>query len=166
MVLKFGQTVALTVAMAFAAGTALAQEISPSQLEAAARAAELTPQPGDFDALLPFASQTVQNSLIRQRPDLFREIATAVEGQALEIAGRRTDLDADVARAWARRFSEDELNQIAAFFGSELGTKYKAALPELGNEMLRLSRGWTNRLTEELLERSVQELAREGHEFN
>ena len=152
--------------LAVATNVAAAQEISQSHLEAGMRVSAVAPTIGDFDELLPMVSQNVQNRLIRERPDLFREIGAAVEDQALQISGRRGDLATDMARVWSRNFTEQELDRIEAFFGSELGAKYKDTLPKVGEELLRLSRNWADRVSEELLERSTQELKRQGHQFN
>ena len=147
-------------------GVAIAQEISQSHLQVAVRVARAGPSTmGDLDALLPLMSEQVQSRLIRTRPDLFREIAATVEEQALQLAARRAELDNEIARIWARRFSEAELQQIAAFFDSELGAKYKEVLPQIGEELLRASRRWSDRLAEELYTASLADMQRQGHEF-
>ncbi|MHA1158028.1 MAG: DUF2059 domain-containing protein [Alphaproteobacteria bacterium] len=143
-----------------------AQEITQSHLDAAIRVTAVAPTIGDFDALLPMVSQSVQNRLIRERPDLFREISATVEEQALLLSSRRSDLATDMARVWARRFTEPELDQISGFFGSDLGARYKEVLPTIGEEILRLSRSWADRVSDELLERAAQELKNQGHKFN
>ena len=155
---------ALGLSLALGSG-AVAQEISQSHLQAAQRASRAAPGVGDFDSLLPFLSEQVQNRLIRTRPDLFSEIADAVEAQALELAARRAELDNEIGRTWARRFSEAELEQIAAFFGSELGARYKEVLPGIGEEMIQSSRRWSGRIGEELYELSLEAMKRQGHEF-
>jgi len=144
---------------------ALSQELSPSHIAAAERVMVVTPSIGNLDALLPHMAGQVQDRLIRVRPDLFREIGQAVDGQALELSRRRTDLDNDIARIWARHFNEADLAVIEKFFGSEVGTKYKEIAPEIGQDILNSSQGWTNRVQEELYERSVEELARLGHDL-
>lgn len=156
---------AIAALMLAAGGGATAQEISPSHLQAATDAFAAAPSVGELDALLPFVSESVQNRLIRTRPDLFREIAEVVEAQALALSVRRTDLGNDMARIWARQFSEEELNQITVFFTSEAGQKYKEIAPQVGQDMIRTSRAWSNRVGEELYERALDELGRQGHEF-
>jgi len=148
-----------------AAGAVHAQEKSPAHLEAAMRAAAVAPNVGDFDALLPFISEQVQNRLIRVRPDLFREIATVVEEQAVEMSDRRLVLDQTIARIWASGFTEAELDQIAAFFGSDLGAKYKRLLPQVGEKVLQASRDWTNRISEDLYQASLQAMRDRGHQL-
>jgi hypothetical protein len=145
--------------------TAGAQEISESHLAAAERAMVAAPQIGNFDDILPFLSVQVQNRLIRDRPDLFAEIAAAVEVAALKLTARRADLNNDVARIWARAFSEEELDQIATFFASPAGEKYKELAPTIGEDILKVSQGWMNRVNEELLDRTREELKKEGYEF-
>jgi hypothetical protein len=70
-----------------------------------------------------------------------------------------------VARIWARAFSEEELDQIATFFASPAGEKYKELAPTIGEDILKVSQGWMNRVNEELLDRTREELKKEGYEF-
>ena len=100
-----------------------------------------------------------------QPPDLFREIADTVETQALELTARRGELDSEVARIWARRFTESELETVAEFFDSELGAKYKQMLPQIGEELIAAGRRWTSRIGDELYELSLEDMERQGHEF-
>lgn len=154
-----------------ASGATQAQDAAPapgnvipqSHIDAALRAADAAPNVGDFDALLPFISEQVQNRLIRVRPDLFREIAEVVEEQAIEMSGRSNGLRARIAQVWASAFTEEELGEIAAFFGSELGAKYKELLPVVGERVLQASRDWTNRISEDLFQASMQAMRDRGH---
>ncbi len=146
-------------------GGAMAQEFTQSHLRAALVVSRAAPNPGDFDAILPFLSEQVQNRLILSRPDLFREIADTVETQALELTARRGELDSEVARIWARRFTESELETVAEFFDSELGAKYKQMLPQIGEELIAAGRRWTSRIGDELYELSLEDMERQGHEF-
>jgi hypothetical protein len=116
---------------------ASAQEITESHLAAALLASRSTPALGNFDNILPFLAEQVQNRLIRVRPDLHKEIAAVVDDAAVKLVARRADLDNDVARVWARAFTEDELNEINAFFSSDVGKKYKEIAGKTGQEILR-----------------------------
>ena len=159
------------IAVAVGAGAwpmpAAAQEISPSRLAAAGRVALSAPTIRDWDVILPQLATQVKDRLIAQRPDLFREIAVAVDETALEIAAeRRAELDNDIARIWARAFTEDELIAIDAFFSSDVGVKYKeVASKTVGPEIVQASRNWRNRLGDELLEKSTAALARMGNQL-
>ena len=153
---RLGAVIVGAAMLVTAGGVVSAQELSPSHIEAAERAAAAAPSLGNFDQLLPAISEQTQNRLIRQRPDLFREIAAIVEAQAKALAQRRNELDNQIARIWARSFSEEELNQVADFFGSEAGQKYIEIAPSIGEDLIRAGRSWANRLADELYELSIE----------
>jgi len=144
---------------------ATAQEITASELAAARSVARSAPQLGDFNNILPRLATTTKDRLIRVRPELFQQIGSAVDTMALELAPRRTELDTDFARAWARHFTEEELVAINGFFGSEVGMKYKETAPIVGRELIQASGNWTNRVGDELYEKSIAELRRQGFDF-
>ncbi|MEX0853060.1 MAG: DUF2059 domain-containing protein [Bauldia sp.] len=144
---------------------AIAQEISESRLAAAESAMKSAPTLGNFDNILPGVATKTKDQLIRLRPDLHKEISGIVDDAAFKLAVRRADLDNDIARTWAKRFTDDELKAIDTFFSSEAGKKYKSEAGELGKEILKASRSWTNRINDELLEKSREELKKLGFEL-
>ena len=144
---------------------AAAQEISASKLAVARQVAKNAPQLGQFDNILPGLATTAKDRLIRIRPELFKEISATVDAVALELAVRRAELDADFARAWAKHFTEEELVAINAFFGSPIGEKYKVTATLVGRDLIQASNNWTNRVGDELLEKSIAELRQRGFDF-
>lgn len=145
--------------------TASAQEFPESQLEAAERASSSAPLSRDLDTVLPLLAQRVQNRLISLRPDLHSVIAETVQGVALELAARRADLDSAIALAWARMFSEEELDAIAEFYSSPVGKKFVEVGPELGSITIQTVENWSSRVGGELLDKSREELQKQGHEL-
>lgn len=167
---SIGKTILIALlGTAIAAGTlrpAAAQEISESTLAAAQLVTKSAPTIRDWNVLLPELSTQTKDLLIRRRPDLYKEIGTVVDEAALKLAARRTDLDNDIARVWAKYFTEDELVAINTFFSSEVGTKYKeVAAKSVAPEIIKAGNNWTNRVGDELLEKSMEELKKMGFEF-
>jgi hypothetical protein len=142
-----------------------AQEFSESHLDAAKRASSNAPISKDLDTVLPLLAQRVQTRLVSLRPDLHAEINETVQNVALELVVRRADLDDAIALAWARIFTEDELEEIAAFYDSPAGIKFVEVGPELGTTTLQTVDNWSSRVGEELLDRSREELKKQGHEL-
>jgi hypothetical protein len=149
----------------FSATPAAADEITPSQMAAALAAVASSKGSRGFDNVLPLLAEKTQNQLIRMRPDLHQAINDTVAAVALKLAVRRADLDNDVARVWAKAFTEDELKAIAAFFQSPAGAKYAEIGPRVVTDSLQAVRGWSDRLGEELLEKSKEELKKQGFAF-
>lgn len=146
-------------------GQAAAQEISQSHLDAALEAVKSAGAARGFDSVLPAIADRVKSRLIRVRPDLHQEISTAVEAVALRLIPRRNDLDAAVARVWARNFTEDELVTIAEFYKSPTGQKFAEIGPRVIQDSLKEVESWSTRVGEELYEKSREELTKQGYEF-
>lgn len=144
---------------------AAAQEISESHLAAAKAAIAAAGASRGYDDLLPAVSQMIQNQLIRMRPDLHAQITEIVGAEALKLTGRRPDLDTDIARIWAAQFTEEELNAITAFYQSPAGQKFFKIGPKVIAEALQAARTWSDRVREELLDKSREALKAQGIEF-
>src|SRR5690606_11425700 len=116
-----------------------------------------------FDAILPMVAEQTQNRLIRSRPDLHKEIGEAVEGVATQLVDRRDDLDNDVARVWAKAFTEEELRQLSAFYKSPAGAKLAEIGPEVLSSSFGVAKNWSDRVAEEMLEKARAQLTSQGH---
>jgi len=155
----------LAVAGAMTAHAQNDEEISPSHLAAALDAVQNGPDSKRLDDILPGLSLQVQNQLIQLRPDLHKEITDAVETTALKIASRRRELNDDLARVWAKNFSEQDLKAISAFYKSAAGKKLAEIGPKVIGDSLQTTRQWSNRVAEELFEKSREELKQRNVDF-
>jgi hypothetical protein len=155
---------ALALALALG-GPAAAQEVSQSHLDAALEAVQSAGAARGFDSVLPALADRVKGRLIRLRPDLHQEISATVEAVALELIARRADLNEDVARVWAKNFTEDELVTIAEFYKSPTGQKFAEIGPQVIQDSLKAVEGWSTRVGEELYERSREALTKQGFDF-
>jgi hypothetical protein len=141
------------------------QEVNPARLALARQVMRAAPQLGNFDGILPDLMLDTQMRLINLRPDLYRQIATVVEGTASSLVPRRNDLDNDIARAWARSFNDDELRAIQMFFTSPAGLRYKQMAPQVGQDIIQAGQSWADRIASELYDRSLAELRQQGHKL-
>ncbi len=141
------------------------EEISQSHMAAALDAVRNAPDARRYDDVLPSLSVQAQNQLIQLRPDLHKEVTDAVEAVALKLVARRGDLDNELARAWARNLSEADLKAIAAFYKSAAGKKLAEIGPKLLSDTAQTVRTWQNRVGEELLEKSREELKQRNVDF-
>lgn len=145
------------------ASSVLAQEISPSQLQAALDVIHATVAAQSFDTRLPQIADEVTNRLIRARPDLHQEIADTVQAVALKLVVRRRELDQDVARVYAKTFSEEDLKAIATFLKSPAGQKYQTDGPAVFRDTLQAVQAWSDRVGAEMLDKAKEELKKQGH---
>jgi hypothetical protein len=148
-----------------AAAPGRADDVTPSHLAAALEAVHSAKASKGFDNVLPLLSEKVQDEIIRLRPDLYKQITDVVQQEALKLVARRADLDTDVARIWANAFSEEELKSITAFYKSPAGLKFVDIGPQVVGASLQAVKTWSDRVGQELLEKSRAELKKQGVEF-
>ena len=132
------------------------QEISPSHLAAARTAIKAISATDQFDNLLPNAATQVKSEFIPNNPDKESEISDMVDDRALKLASRRGDLENEVARIYAKMFSEEELDQIAQFYTSEAGKKLLAKGPAATREMMQSAEVWNNGIMRDLRQSSME----------
>ncbi|MDZ5697768.1 DUF2059 domain-containing protein [Chelativorans sp. M5D2P16] len=149
---KSARLVAFTAAIAIAAVAlpAKAQEISQTHLKAARTAIEAIDATAEFDGILPDAAQRLKAELIQQNPNMENLISATVNEQALALASRRADLENEAATAYARVFSEEELNQIAEFYNSPTGQKLLSDGPIVTREVLQAAEIWRRGVVRDL----------------
>jgi len=155
----------LAAALLAPAAPGFAQEITESHLAAALAAVQTARTSEGFNNVLPIISDQIKTNLITQRPDIHAEISAAVDAMAMELTVRRADLDRDVARIWARAFTEEELLAIADFYRSPAGIKLADVGPHVLQDSVKAVDAWSQRVGEELIEKSREELKRQGVEF-
>lgn len=131
---------------------AQAQEYSESHLKAARSAMVALKASDQFDAILPGIAQDLQAQLTAKNPDLEALIGATVQEKALELVGRRSVLEGEVARVFAKIFTEEELNAITAFYNTDAGRKMNAELPIVTREMAKAAEIWQRGLARDLAE--------------
>jgi uncharacterized protein len=129
---------------------ALAQQIAESHLKAAYEAIETTRTTQQFDAILPSLGQRAKEELISSRPDAADQLTTIVDEATVSMAARRGNLEDEIARIYARTFSEEELRAITAFYLSDAGKKLIEQTPELANAVGQAAKVWAAGLQRDL----------------
>ena len=154
-----------TVAVTLLVSPSAAQEITQSHMNAALVAVGATAGAAAFDRVLPQLANSVEQRLIRLRPDIAGQISAAVQTSALKVVVRRKDLDQDVARLWARTFTEQELVVIGTFLKSAAGKKYQDLGPKLITDTFQVVQQWSDRVGAEMLDKTKEELKKQGIEM-
>lgn len=110
-------------AMFAIATPASSQDISESHLKAARAAIEALTSTQQYDSVLPQAAQALKQELIQKNPDLGSMISNVVDEETLALAPRRGDLEREAAQIYAKIFTEQQLQEMTAFYESETGKK-------------------------------------------
>ena len=145
--------------MAFAAAAAItlgaqssvyAQDVSASHLSAARAAVGAIGATDEFDSILPQAAMMLKGELTQNNPDQAQLISRTVDEKAIGLAGRRSDLENEAATAFARVFSEGELNAITEFYNSDAGRKLIEQGPVVTREVLQAANIWQSGVLRDL----------------
>jgi hypothetical protein len=134
------------------ASPVFAQEISDAHLQAAREAVDAINATDIFDGILPAAAAALKSTLIEKNPDLQELITATVDQKALEMAGRRADLEKEAGLAYARVFAVEDLNAIATFYNSPAGKKLLADGPIVTREVTKAADIWQRGIVRDLAE--------------
>ncbi len=132
--------------------SAIAQETySESHLNAAKAVAVETKMLEPFDSILFVLSEQTVSAFTQSDPTRAEEIAQVVQDVAISLAPRRTELNKEIYKIWASKFSEEELLQLAEFYSTPLGSKLRDVLGEVTGRSVAASREWQDTLSVDMV---------------
>lgn len=120
----FAAAAVLAFSLAFgAAAPAVAQEIPPEQLALARKYVDLTNKAQIYEAIMAMTADKTSKLLTQANPEIATQINDAI-GKALEARKDKNDeLFNQIARIYAVTFTQEELQQIVAFYETPVGQK-------------------------------------------
>jgi hypothetical protein len=122
-----------------------ADEVAPERLALAKQVMELsgaTAVYNNYDKNL----DTMLGQLRQYMPNADEQMITDIKKMAIEeFAAVKPALMENAAELYARRFSEDDLKALVAFYKSEAGKHFAAAMPELSAECIKLMEPFNKR---------------------
>jgi uncharacterized protein len=158
-----GAAVALIVAI-FAA-PAPAQQPSPSAVALAKELIVLKGSTQLWDAVVPGVIEQAKAVFLQTNPALSRELNDVAGRLRTEFAPRASQLGDQVAQLYAETFTEQELKDALAFYKSPLGRKIVRDEPKILDDGLRRIQDWTNRFSEEVMNRMRTEMKKKGYDL-
>lgn len=145
---------------------ALAQDaggqITDSHLQAARAAIAAIDATDRYDGVLPEIALGLKSRLIQSNPDLENEIITIVDEATISLVARRADLENEAAAVYARAFSEQQLQEIAAFYATEAGQALINNGPIVAREVAAAAVVWRRGVERDLLEEVGRRLGESG----
>lgn len=120
----FAAAAVLAFSLAFgAAAPAMSQEIPPEQLALARKYVDLTNKAQIFEAIAAMTASQTSKLLSQSNPEIIKQIDEQI-GKSLEARkGKSDDLYNQIARIYAVTYTQEELQQIVAFYESPAGQK-------------------------------------------
>lgn len=149
---------AAAAALLAVAQPATAEDITESHQTAARGVIAALGSTNEFDMVLPRAAHMLKAELIQRNPDLQGDIIEVVDRVAISLAARRGDLEREAALAYARVFSEQELQDISGFYNSASGKKLLESGPIVVREVYRAAEIWQRGIARDLAQQVDLEL--------
>lgn len=139
-----------------------AEDFERSHLRAAQTIIDVTRSGEPFDDILPALMNQTRITFVQSTPALAREIEEVVNEVAIEMAAKRAELARTMQLIWARRFTEEELVELADFFQSPTGKKFADQTPVISALTLGAARQWEAQLAGEMVNQTRQRLRDKG----
>lgn len=113
-------------------------EISPEHLAAARTYVDITDRSAVYESTLIKTAVNTMRTILRTNPDIVEPVDAAIT-KALEVYRERKDeLLNQFARVYALNFTIEELQEINAFYESDVGKKLVTANAALNQDMQRI----------------------------
>lgn len=155
----------VAAALALASPVAYSQQPSPAAVAAAKEIVAVTSATTLFDPLIPGVVEQSKLLYLQQNPALAKDLNEIAAKLRAELAPRFAELVNEVANNYARRFNEQELKEMLAFYKSPVGGKLLREQPQIVDTSLKFAQTWANSLSEQVTAKMRDELKKKGHAF-
>jgi len=142
-----------------------AQEPSAAALAAAKDLIALKGGNNMFDPIVPGVIESAKNTLLPTNPQVSSQLSEVAANLRKEFDGKRAELVNEVARIYARHFTEQELKDLAAFYRTPLGKKVITEEPVALDQSLRRAQEWANTFSEQIFARFRAEMKKKGYDL-
>jgi hypothetical protein len=140
-----------------------AQEPSPAAVAAAKELMELKGATNMFDSLIPGVIETAKNTLLRTSPHLAKDLNDVATQLRTESAGKRPEINNEMARIYAQRFTEKEIKDAVAFYKTPLGKKIVEVEPQVLEASMTRIQVWADQFSDNVMTRFRAEMKKKGH---
>jgi uncharacterized protein len=170
MIIRRTWNAALTGAALLAAvvfgGSAIAQtQPTAEAVDTARQIIALKGGENIFNTLIPGVIEQSKYMFEQQNPNLgnpLRDVATKLRN---ELTPRQAELNSEVAKVYASRFTEKEIKDLLAFYQTPLGRKLIAEEPKALDQSMTYAQDWARRLSDEVVVKMRAEMKKLGHDI-
>jgi uncharacterized protein len=160
---RFAYLAAVLLACNLLAGPAQAQPATAAALAAAKELVDLKGAAQMFDPVVTGVVEQTKGALLQTNPQLSKDLTDVGNQLSKEFAPRRAELTDAAAKAYAARFTEQELKDVVTFYKSPAGKKMLAQEPLVLDETFGFIQQWQGRFSEEVMNRFRAEMKKKGH---
>lgn len=154
----------LSLAAAFAALPAGAQELAPEHLAVARKYIELTDKAGIYEVALVKTAVDTMRTIISQNPEITKPVDEAITKTLDVYKGKKGELLDQFARVYALTFTIEELQEIVKFYESPVGSKLATANATLNESLQTVMQVFETNLKTEFFAKVRAELKAAGYD--
>jgi hypothetical protein len=139
-----------------------AAQIDPERLKAARELMAVVKADQNMTMLVPMILSQLRSVMPPLAPEAEKardEVMAEIEKQFKARTGEILD---KLAMLYAQRFTADEMRTVAAFYQTEAGQKFVAAMPQLAAEGMRIGQEWGRTIGIEAEQKIRQEMKKRG----
>lgn len=160
------RAVSLCAALLALANTALAQPKSSAEaIDTARQIVALKGGDNLFAALIPGVIEQGKAMFEQQNPALGKDLSTAAAKLRADFAPRVSEINDEIAKAYASHFTESELKELLAFYKSPIGRKMTLEEPKAIQEGMVFAQEWSTKFSDEVLRKFREEMKKMGHDL-
>jgi hypothetical protein len=118
-----------------------------------------------FAALIPGVIEQGKAMFEQQNPALGKDLTAVAAKLRSDLAPRASEINEEIAKAYAAHFTESELKEMLAFYKSPVGRKMTVEEPKAIQESMVFAQEWSNKFSEEVLRKFREEMKKMGHDL-
>ncbi len=118
-----------------------------------------------FGGMVEGVIESAKNSYLPNNPSLNRPLNEVAVQLRKEFEPKKAELMHEVARVYARRFTEQELRELLAFYKTTLGRKVLSDEALAVEDGFKRAQEWTGEFSDQVLTRMRVEMRKKGHDL-
>jgi hypothetical protein len=118
-----------------------------------------------FEGVVSGVIESAKNAFVPTNPQLGKPLNEATAVLQKEFEPKKAEIVNEVARAYARHFTEQELKDLLAFYKTPLGKKVLTEEPAAVEDSFKRAQDWSNTFSEQVINRLRAEMKKMGYEL-
>jgi uncharacterized protein len=118
-----------------------------------------------FGSVVPGVVDSAKDLFLPTNPNLSKDLTEVTVKLKQEYTSKSDELMNEVAKAYAKHFTEQELKDAVAFYKTSLGKKLLAEEPVAIESGLTRAREWSGEFSNQVVARVRAEMKKKGHDL-
>jgi hypothetical protein len=118
-----------------------------------------------FGGMVDGVIESAKDSFLPNNPALNRPLNEVALQLRKDFESKKAELMHEVARVYARRFTEQELRELLAFYKTNLGKKVLSDESLAVEDSFKRAQEWTSEFSDQVLTKMRAEMRKKGHEL-